>query len=51
MTDHGTPLLDALARALMEAIPEGVVIFDMKGRVAFVNAGARAAMWNTRRRK
>ena len=42
--DNGTPLLDALARALMEAIPDGVVVFDMKGRVAFVNAGARAAL-------
>jgi DNA-binding NtrC family response regulator len=48
MIDRGTPLLDPLARALMEEIAEGVVIFDMRGRVAYVNASARAAMRKAR---
>ncbi len=44
MIDRAIPLLDPLARALMEEIAEGVVIFDMSGRVAFVNACARGVM-------
>jgi len=41
MTDN---LLGSLFRAVIEAIGEGVVVFDQKGRVAYANESARSAM-------
>jgi len=44
MSDPIEPLFSPLARAVLDAVCEGVVVFDAAGRLAFANAAAQAAL-------
>lgn len=44
MSDRIESLLNPLARTVLEAIPEGVVVFDTGGRVAYMNGAGRSVM-------
>jgi transcriptional regulator with PAS, ATPase and Fis domain len=44
MTDILENQLSAVARAVLDSVSDGVVVFDSLGRAVYVNAGGRAAL-------
>jgi DNA-binding NtrC family response regulator len=44
MTDLLESQLSAVARAVLDSVSDGVVVFDSVGRAVYVNAGGRAAL-------